>query len=59
MSKEAQIKQLKLQVKTISAAIKKHRGFAMWGNVESKQRIKELQETKKEILKELEVLNKC
>ena len=34
----------------INAAIKKHRALAAWGNVESKQRLKELRAYKRELL---------
>ena len=34
----------------INAAIKKHRALAAWGNVESKQRLKELRARKRELL---------
>ena len=36
----------------INAAIKKHRALAAWGNVESKQRLKELKASKMELLNE-------
>ena len=41
----------KEQINRIDAAIHKHRVLAAWGNVESKQRLKELRARKKELLK--------
>lgn len=40
----------KEQIDRIDAAIHKHRMLAAWGNVESKQRLKELRARKKELL---------
>ena len=40
----------KEQLAAVEAAIKKHKHLAAWGNVESKQRLKVLQEKKKELL---------
>jgi hypothetical protein len=41
---------IKEQLATIDAAIKKHKHLAAWGNVESKQRLKILRERKRELL---------
>ena len=40
------------RIAKIDAAIKKHKALAAWGNVESKQRIKELRESKRKLLNE-------
>ncbi len=37
----------------ISDAIKKHRELSQWGNVESKQRLRELRSRKRELINEL------
>jgi hypothetical protein len=42
----------------IASSIKKHRSLAMWGNVESKMRIAELRNRKRELQNELITLNK-
>ena len=42
----------------IASSIKKHRPLAMWGNVESKMRIAELRQRKRELQNELITLNK-
>ena len=34
----------------INNALRKHRALAAWGNVESKQRLRELRQSKKDIL---------
>ena len=44
---------IKSQIAKIDQAIKKHKGLAQWGNVESKERLKELREQKKELIREL------
>ena len=41
---------IKERLYKIDTAIKKHRVLAAWGNVESKQRLKELRQSKKDIL---------
>lgn len=43
----------KQQIERIDAAIHKHRALAAWGNVESKERLRELRASKRELL------NKC
>lgn len=43
----------KEQIDRIDAAIRKHRALAAWGNVESKERLRELRASKRELL------NKC
>ena len=40
----------KERINNIDRAIKKHKVLAAWGNVESKQRLKELRQIKKDIL---------
>ena len=42
----------------IASSIKKHRPLAMWGNVESKMRIAELRQRKRELQNELVGLKK-
>ena len=42
----------------VASSIKKHRLLAMWGNVESKMRIAELRQRKRELQNELITLNK-
>ena len=42
----------------IASSIKKHRSLAMWGNVESKMRIVELRNRKRELQNELIKLKK-
>lgn len=42
----------------IASSIMKHRQLAMWGNVESKMRIAELRQRKRELQNELITLNK-
>jgi hypothetical protein len=42
----------------VASSIKKHRSLAMWGNVESKMRIAELRQRKRELQNELITLNK-
>ncbi len=37
----------------INEAIRKHKALAAWGNVESKERLKELRARKKELLEEV------
>ena len=49
-------KELIATLERINDAIKKHRYLAGWGNVESKQRLRELRVRKKEILNELKNL---
>lgn len=40
----------------ISDAIKKHRELSAWGNVESKERLKQLRARKRELTNELKLL---
>lgn len=47
------IREKKETLKKIEAAIKKHRDLARWGNVESRERLKELRQRKKEIITDL------
>lgn len=42
--------EVKERIDTIDKAIKKHRVLAAWGNVESKQRLRELRQSKKDLL---------
>ena len=44
------IAEIKERIDNIDKAIKKHKVLAAWGNVESKQRLKELRQMKKDIL---------
>lgn len=46
---EMTIDQLKAAVKKLDEAIKKHREYAAWGNVEAKQRVRELRFYKKHV----------
>jgi hypothetical protein len=41
---------IKERIDKIDKAIKKHKALAAWGNVESKQRLRELRQSKKDIL---------
>ncbi len=42
--------EVKERIDAIDRAIKKHRVLAAWGNVESKERLRELRQSKKDIL---------
>lgn len=53
-TKEDIVKDLNL----VASSIKKHRSLAMWGNVESKMRIAELRQRKRELQNELIKLKK-
>ena len=53
-SKEEIVRDLNL----IASSIKKHRVLAMWGNVESKMRLKELRARKKELQTKLATFQK-
>ena len=44
------IAEIKERIDKIDKAIKKHKVLAAWGNVESKQRLRELRQSKKDIL---------
>jgi hypothetical protein len=37
-------------IKAVTEAIRKHKALAAWGNVESKERLKELRARKKELV---------
>ena len=42
---------IKERLDAIDKAIKKHRVLAAWGNVESKERLRDLRRSKRELLK--------
>ena len=42
---------IKERLDAIDKAIKKHRVLAAWGNVESKERLKDLRRSKKDLLR--------
>lgn len=48
--------EIKATIKTIDASIKKHRELAMWGNVESKERLRSLRARKRDLKQKLEIL---